>query len=47
MVLAAIQTALTTGVVLLLGLPYGFLIVAASALAMLIPRSDGTNAHGL
>ena len=36
-VLAAIQTALTTGVVLLLGLPYGFLIVAASALAMLIP----------
>ena len=36
-VLAAIQTALTIGVVLLVGLPYGFLIVAASALAMLIP----------
>ena len=36
-VLAAIQTALTIAVVLLVGLPYGFLIVAASALAMLIP----------
>ena len=36
-VLAAIQTALTIGIVLLVGLPYGFLIVAASAIAMLIP----------
>ena len=31
------QTALTIAVVLLVGLPYGFLIVAISALAMLIP----------
>ena len=36
-VLAGIQTALTIAVVLLVGLPYGFLIVVASALAMLIP----------
>ena len=36
-VLTAIQAALTTVVVALVGLPYGFLIVAASALAMLIP----------
>lgn len=36
-ILAAVQTALTVAVVLLAGLPYGFLIVAISALAMLIP----------
>lgn len=36
-ILAAIQTALTVAVILLVGLPYGFLIGAASALAMLIP----------
>ena len=36
-ILAGVQTALTIAVVLLLGLPYGFLIVAVSALAMLIP----------
>jgi predicted PurR-regulated permease PerM len=36
-ILAAVQTALTIGVVLLAELPYGFLIVAISALAMLIP----------
>ncbi|MDQ4035307.1 MAG: AI-2E family transporter [Chloroflexota bacterium] len=36
-ILAAVQTALTIGVVLLAELPYGFLIVAVSALAMLIP----------
>ena len=36
-ILAGVQTALTVAVVLLVGLPYGFLIVAASALAMLIP----------
>ena len=36
-VLAAIQTALTLGVVLLVGLPYGFVIVVASAVAMLVP----------
>jgi predicted PurR-regulated permease PerM len=36
-VLTAIQTALTTAVVVLVGLPYGLLIVSASALAMLIP----------
>ena len=36
-VLAGIQTALTIAVVLLVGLPYGFLIVVASALAMLVP----------
>jgi predicted PurR-regulated permease PerM len=35
--LAAIQAALTAAVVLLLGLPFGFLIVATSTLAMLIP----------
>jgi hypothetical protein len=36
-ILAGVQTALTVAVVLLLGLPYGFLMVAVSALAMLIP----------
>ena len=36
-ILAAVQTALTIAVVVLVGLPYGFLIVAMSALAMLIP----------
>lgn len=36
-VLAAIQTLLTIVAVLLLELPYGFLIVSTSALAMLIP----------
>lgn len=36
-ILAAIQTLLTVAVILLVGLPYGFLIGAASALAMLIP----------
>ena len=36
-ILAAVQTALTIAVVVLVGLPYGFLIVAISALAMLIP----------
>ncbi len=36
-ILAAVQTALTVAVVLLVGLPYGFLIVAISGLAMLIP----------
>jgi len=36
-ILAAVQTALTIGVVLLADLPYGFLIIAISALAMLIP----------
>ena len=36
-ILAAVQTALTAAVVVLVGLPYGFLIVAISALAMLIP----------
>lgn len=36
-ILAAVQTGLTVAVVLLAGLPYGFLIVAASAMAMLIP----------
>jgi predicted PurR-regulated permease PerM len=36
-ILAAVQTALTVVVVLLIGLPYGFLIVAISGLAMLIP----------
>ena len=36
-ILAGIQTLLTVAVVLLAGLPYGFIIVAASALAMLIP----------
>jgi predicted PurR-regulated permease PerM len=36
-ILAGVQTALTIAVVLLVGLPYGFLIVASSALAMLIP----------
>lgn len=36
-ILAGIQTVLTVAVVLLLGLPYGFIIGAASALAMLVP----------
>ena len=36
-VLAAIQTLLTVAVVILCGLPYGFLIGATSALAMLVP----------
>ena len=36
-ILAGIQTILTVAVVLLLGLPYGFLIGAASTLAMLVP----------
>ena len=36
-ILAGVQTALTVAVVLLVGLPYAFLIVATSALAMLIP----------
>jgi predicted PurR-regulated permease PerM len=36
-ILAAIQTVLTVAVILLLGLPYGFLIGAASTLAMLVP----------
>ena len=36
-ILAAVQTLLTIAVVLLFGLPYGFLIVAISAVAMLIP----------
>lgn len=35
--LAAIQTGLTVAVIVLVGLPYGFIIAAASALAMLIP----------
>ncbi len=36
-ILAGIQTLLTVAVILVFGLPYGFLIAAASALAMLIP----------
>jgi predicted PurR-regulated permease PerM len=36
-ILAGIQTLLTIMVIVVLGLPYGFLIAAASALAMLIP----------
>lgn len=36
-ILAGVQTALTLAIVLLVGLPYGFLIVAISAFAMLIP----------
>jgi len=36
-ILAAVQTALTVAVVVLVGLPYGFLVIASSALAMLIP----------
>ena len=36
-ILAAIQTLLTVAVILLVDLPYGFFIAAASALAMLIP----------
>ena len=36
-ILAAVQAALTVAVVLLVGLPYGFLIVTISAIAMLIP----------
>jgi len=35
--LAGIQAALTLAVVVLLGLPYGFIIVATSTLAMLVP----------
>jgi hypothetical protein len=35
--LAAIQTLLTVAVILIVGLPYGFIIATASALAMLIP----------
>jgi predicted PurR-regulated permease PerM len=37
LILTVIQTTLTVAVVLLVGLPYGFVISAASALAMLIP----------
>lgn len=36
-ILAGIQTVLTIAVILIVGLPYGFLIGGASALAMLIP----------
>ncbi|MBW3612443.1 MAG: AI-2E family transporter [Chloroflexi bacterium] len=36
-ILAGIQTLLTVAVIVLVGLPYGFFITAASALAMLIP----------
>ena len=36
-ILAGVQTALTLAIVLLVGLPYGFLVVAISAFAMLIP----------
>ncbi len=36
-ILAGIQTLLTVAVVILVGLPYGFVIAGASALAMLIP----------
>jgi predicted PurR-regulated permease PerM len=36
-ILAAMQTVLTVIVIVLLGLPYGFFIAVASALAMLIP----------
>ena len=36
-ILAGVQTALTLAVVIAAGLPYGFLVVAVSALAMLIP----------
>jgi hypothetical protein len=36
-ILAAVQTVLTIAVIVLLDLPYGFFIAAASALAMLIP----------
>ena len=36
-ILALIQAALTVAVVLLVGLPYGFIIVAVSTLAMLVP----------
>lgn len=36
-ILTGVQTALTVAVVVLVGLPYGFVIVAASAIAMLIP----------
>ncbi|MEP7081725.1 MAG: AI-2E family transporter [Chloroflexota bacterium] len=36
-ILAGIQTVLTVAVIFVVGLPYGFLIGAASALAMLIP----------
>ena len=36
-ILAAVQTLLTIAVVVLVGLPYGFVITALSAIAMLIP----------
>ena len=36
-ILAGLQTAITIPIVLFLGLPYGFIIVALAALAMLIP----------
>ena len=36
-ILAGIQAALTLAVVVLVGLPYGFIIVAVSTLAMLVP----------
>ncbi len=36
-ILAAVQTGLTIAVILIVGLPYGFLVGGASALAMLIP----------
>ena len=36
-ILAAVQTALTIAVIFIVGLPYGFLVGGASALAMLIP----------
>ncbi len=36
-ILAGVQTALTLAVVIAAGLPYGFLVVAVSALAMLVP----------
>ena len=36
-ILAAIQAVLTVAVVVLVGLPYGFIIVAISTLAMLVP----------
>lgn len=36
-ILAGVQTALTLAVAIAAGLPYGFLVVAVSALAMLIP----------
>jgi predicted PurR-regulated permease PerM len=36
-ILAAVQTLLTLGVVIMVGLPYGFVITALSAIAMLVP----------